>query len=125
MTTPTLQSVLSKLPPEALQFLDESERALIAKETTNLDDLIPEDMSLQDAALLGLRIFSLLAAVEVEETHTWSSELESLSFHEDKSLIGLIKKLLKLDCFKLRKTKKSAPEEAASSTEEEDDCPLV
>jgi hypothetical protein len=98
-----LKSILEKVQGsvDLSTILSTEEQALLVKETMNPEDLIRDDLELEDAALIGLRIFSLLTATDVEG-HEWSAELEALSYSEDKELLSLLKKLVKLDAFKLR-----------------------
>ena len=106
-----INEILSKLPQDVLEStLAPEERAFLAKETMKLDNLVPEDLELEQANILGLRIFSLLTGVEAGNEEDLSTELQALSHFEDKELIGLLKKLVKLDCYKLRKRKATSDE---------------
>ena len=113
-----MNDILAKLPPEALATLEPEERAFIAKETLTLDTLVPETIELEEANLLGLRIFSLLTGIPAEDEEEMSSEYLALSHFEDKELINILKKLLKSDCYKMRKRK------AKTTTRVADDNPL-
>lgn len=97
--------ILSKLPAEALASLNEEERNYIKKQSCDLSNLIQDDMSLEDANTVGLRVFSLLSGVEAGEEEDMSTELQAMSLLSQKELINLFKKLSRLDCYKLRKAK--------------------
>jgi len=124
-----LNEILAKIPPEALAALSNEEQAFIAKETMDLDSLITPEMTIEEANLLGLRIFSLLSATATEIVESdMSVEFQALSHFEDKDLINLLKKLVKLDCYKLRKRSKIAEEEEEETlheTETEETNPLT
>lgn len=112
-----IQEILSKLPEEALSNLAPEERAYLVKETMDLDDLLSEDLELEEANEIGLRIFSLLTGVQAGEESDLSPQLQALAHFSEKDLISLLKKLVKLDCYKLRKRKTATAEEESSESE--------
>lgn len=124
-TTITLSSVLKKLPPEALAALTADERKLIQKETLKPEDLVKEDLTLQEANLLILRVASLLCAVDVQEDYTWPDNLEGLSMFADKQLISLLKKVIKLPCYKAHTRTKSKAAEASEPKVKIEENPLI
>lgn len=119
-----VNDILAKLPQEVLaENLSDSERAFLTKHTMDLDSLVPEDLSLEKANELGLRIFSLLTGIEAGEEEDLSVSLQALAHFSDKELISLLKKLLKLECYKLRKKKTVSDD--TPEPEEDEDNPLT
>ena len=119
-----LSDVLAKLPKEVLDTLPDEDRQVILAETLDPDTLLQEDMDLEDASAILLRASSLLSGKAVDEGVEWSPELEALALLEDKKLVALMKKTLRLNCFKLRAA--SNEEEGKTSTKKQakSDCPL-
>jgi hypothetical protein len=119
-----LSDVLAKLPKEVLDTLPAEDRQVILAETLDPDTLLQEDMSLEDASTILLRVSSLLSGKAVDAGGEWSPELEALALLEDKKLVSLMKKTLRLDCFKLRASSDEEKGQATTKKQAKSDCPL-
>jgi hypothetical protein len=119
-----LSDVLAKLPKEVLDTLPAEDRQVILAETLDPDILLQEDMSLEDASTVLLRVSSLLSGKAVDAGVEWPPELEALALLEDKKLVALMKKTLRLDCFKLRASSDEEKGKASNKKSAKSDCPL-
>jgi hypothetical protein len=120
-----LSDVLAKLPKEVLDTLPAEDRQVILAETLDPDTLLQEDMSLEGASTILLRVSSLLSGKAVDAGVEWPPELGALALLEDKKLVALAKKTLRLNCFKLRASSNDEEKGKASNKKSaKSDCPL-
>lgn len=117
--------LLKSLPPEIVSQLPESQRNQVMALSLDTDELLRSDQNLQEASKTALKIFSLLSCTEVDTD--WLPLHDALDPFEEKALIAMLKKLMKLECFKLRKPKVNETPMYASTTttrEADDTFPL-
>ena len=82
--TKDLKEALAALPREALEALPAEHRQTILSQTLDADTVLDENMDKEDAAMVLLRISSLLAAQDVGIE--WTPQLEALALLDDKKL---------------------------------------